>query len=154
MSFSDTMHCHEKVRGLATELLITFGLADWRFALNRRKREMGLCLYGPKRIALSVFFVDMNDWTTIRDTLLHEIAHALVGEGHGHDGVWKQKCREIGARPERLGYDALMPEGRWQAICGGCGLRHHRHRRPKHLVGWYCCHCGRERGKLIWGCAG
>ena len=43
-----------------------------------------------------------------------------------------------------------MPMGRWQAICGGCGMRHHRHRRPKHMKGWFCCRCGRLKGKLTW----
>lgn len=143
-----------EVSQLACETLSYYGLTDWSFTLNRRKRDMGLCLYDPKVIALSVHFVQLNDEETIRDTLLHEVAHALVGPGHGHDAVWRQKSLEVGAKPERLCYDVNMPEGRWQATCAGCGMRHHKHRRPKHMVGWYCRHCGRERGRLIWQRAG
>jgi hypothetical protein len=59
----------------------------------------------------------------------------------------------VGAKPERLSFEAEMPSGRWQAVCGNCGMRHHKHRRPKHLVGWWCCRCGPERGRLVWGLA-
>jgi predicted SprT family Zn-dependent metalloprotease len=139
------------VRRLALALLETHGLVDWSFRFNRHKQSMGYCRYGDRLIELSIYFVEHNDGVEIRDTLLHEIAHALVGPGHGHDRHWKQKCLEIGARPNRCGR-AWMPEGRWQAQCGGCGTRFHRHRRPKHLRSWFCRACGPEQGKLIWKC--
>ena len=107
-----------------------------------------------QKIELSLHFVELNGEETIRETLRHEIAHALVGPGHGHDAVWKQKCREVGAKAERLCYEVKMPEGRWHARCGGCGMLHSRHRRPKHAGGWYCIHCGRDRGRLTWNRAG
>jgi hypothetical protein len=43
-----------------------------------------------------------------------------------------------------------MPSGPWQARCGCCGTLHHRFRRPKRLIGWYCRRCGVERGSLVW----
>jgi predicted SprT family Zn-dependent metalloprotease len=138
-----------EVRRLAHDLLAAHGLHDWSFAFNRRKRAMGYCYYGRKVIELSVHFVARNPDVVVRDTLLHEIAHALIGPEHGHDEAWKQKCREVGARPERFGH-ADMPPGRWQACCGSCGKHFHRHRRPKRLQGWYCLHCGLERGALTW----
>lgn len=126
------------------------GLRDWKFAFNRRKQAMGLCVYGRKTIELSIHFVERdNPWDEVRDTILHEIAHALVGPRHGHDRVWKRKCIEIGARPERCG-QADMPEGSWRARCHGCGKHFHRHRKPKRLAGWFCKECGPDRGKLIW----
>jgi predicted SprT family Zn-dependent metalloprotease len=144
-----TRHACE-VQGLARALLLAYGLRDWSFAFNRRKQEMGLCRFDDKCIELSLHFIERNPDEAIRDTLLHEIAHALVGPGHGHDRLWKQKCREIGARPERVCHEVNMPEGSWQATCGNCGMVHHRHRRPKHLIGWHCRHCGRVRGRLTW----
>ena len=139
-----------KAYQLACQLFARHGLHDWSFTFNRRKCDMGLCLFGPKVIALSRHFVRLNEEDVVRDTLLHEIAHALVGPGHGHDHIWKRKCLEIGAKPERVCDTVAMPAGRWLAQCGGCGMLHHKHRKPKHLVGWYCRRCGQERGRLTW----
>jgi predicted SprT family Zn-dependent metalloprotease len=134
----------------ARRLLDAFGLTDWTFGFNRRKRSLGVCLYARRRIELSVHLVSRNGVAEVRDTLLHEIAHALVGPGHGHDAVWKARCVEIGARPERLAHEVDMPRGRWQAHCRTCGVLHHRHRRPRPLRGWFCRSCGPERGRLTW----
>jgi predicted SprT family Zn-dependent metalloprotease len=138
---------------LARELLATHGLTGWTFRFNRSKVNLGLCKYGPRTIELSVFFVERNSDKAIRETLLHEVAHALVGPGHGHGAAWKAMCPRVGAKPERLSFEAEMPAGRWQAVCGNCGVRHHKHRRPKRMVGWWCCRCGPERGRLSWGLA-
>ena len=143
-----------EVHRLALELLATHGLHGWSFAFNRSKLNMGLCRYGPRVIELSTHFVGRNPAEAVRDTLLHEIAHALVGPGHGHGRAWREMCLRVEARPERLSFEADMPAGRWQARCGGCGMLHHKHRRPKHPVGWWCRHCGPERGKLAWACRG
>lgn len=140
---------YRDVRQLALDLLASHGLQDWSFAFNWRKRSLGLCLYRLRRIELSVHFVERNDRVEIVDTILHEIAHALVGPQHGHNTTWKRKCLEIGARPERCG-DAAMPEGRWQAACTGCGQQFRRHRRPKRIRGWFCLKCGPDAGKLVW----
>jgi predicted SprT family Zn-dependent metalloprotease len=139
----------QEVIQLATDLFAAHGLHDWSFGLNRRKRSLGMCFYGRRVIELSIYLVENNDASEVRDTLLHEIAHALVGPEHAHDAVWQQKCCEIGARPERCG-QAWMPPGRWQAVCSSCGQRFHRHRRPRRLRGWHCRACGLPAGKLVW----
>jgi predicted SprT family Zn-dependent metalloprotease len=130
-------------------LLDAHGLRDWSFGFNRRRRSLGLCIYHRQTIELSVHFIERNGPDAILDTLLHEIAHALVGPGHGHDAAWKEMCLRVGARPVAC-RRAEMPAGRWQATCGGCGKLIHRYRRPKRLRGWYCVACGEERGQLAW----
>ncbi len=87
-----------EVRKLALDLLATHNLHDWSFAFNGRKQAMGLCVYHRRTIELSVYFVKRNSHEEILDTILHEIAHALVGPGHAHDAVWERKCLEIGAK--------------------------------------------------------
>jgi predicted SprT family Zn-dependent metalloprotease len=136
----------------ATGLIHRHGLAGWRFAWNRRKTCMGLCRYERQTIELSAYFVARNPVEEIRDTLLHEIAHALVGPGHGHDAVWEAKCREVGAVPRRCG-EASMPAGAWQATCPGCAKRFNRHRRPRRGK-YYCQPCGPTRGTLMFKPAG
>jgi predicted SprT family Zn-dependent metalloprotease len=138
-----------EVRRLALQLMSEHGLAGWTFAFNRHKRSMGVCRYSVQRIELSIHLVDRNGADEIRDTILHEIAHALVGPDHGHDAVWKARCRAIGATPKRCGY-ADMPAGKWQACCRACNKVFSRHRRPKRQTGWFCLACGPERGKLTW----
>jgi len=142
-------------RTLAVALMAQHGLSGWSFGFNKNVRRTGVCIYPtrtqPGRIELSIHLIAMNSDEDIRDTILHEIAHALTGAEHNHDEVWKAKCREIGARPERCyGEEIEMPKGRWVAECGSCQKKYYRHRRPRHLVGWHCKFCGTERGKLVW----
>jgi predicted SprT family Zn-dependent metalloprotease len=138
-----------EIRELALALLALHQLNDWSFAFNWRKRSLGLCIFQQQRIEVSVYFVERNDRAEIQDTLLHEIAHALVGPGHGHDAVWRQKCVAIGARPVRCS-QADMPTGRWQADCKQCRQHFHRHRRPKRIRSWFCRVCGPDAGRLVW----
>jgi predicted SprT family Zn-dependent metalloprotease len=140
----------QEVRLLAEQLLAAHGLDGWSFRFNRSKLNLGLCRWGVRTIELSVYFVERNPLEAVRQTLLHEVAHALAGRQAGHGPAWKAVCLRIGARPERLSFEASMPPGRWQAACGSCGMLHDRHRRPKRMVGWYCTHCGPRRGKLTW----
>jgi predicted SprT family Zn-dependent metalloprotease len=137
---------------LAYDLLARHGLHDWSFAFNRRRTSLGMCYFHRKAIELSIFFVQRNGPELILDTLLHEIAHALVGPGHGHDAVWKRMCLKVGAKPERLCHEAEMPAGRWRALCGGCGTVHQKYRRPKRMKWWFCRACGPEKGRLAWVC--
>jgi predicted SprT family Zn-dependent metalloprotease len=87
---------------LANQLLNEHGLAEqgWVFDFSKDKRTVGWCRYKEKQIMYSQYFLD-NDPAEIRDTILHEIAHALVGPNHGHDATWKKQATAIGARPQR-----------------------------------------------------
>lgn len=91
-------------RNLANALLEEHGLRDkgWRFAFDESKSHFGLCDYRRKVIFLSrIFCLTITD-EHVKDTLLHEIAHALT-PGHGHDAIWKAKARSIGCTGDRCG---------------------------------------------------
>jgi hypothetical protein len=97
-----------QVEQLAYDLLSKYGLRiqGWTFIWGMKKNAFGTCRFGHKVIELSYYMnilgkVDMDE---IKDTLLHEIAHALVGAGHGHDSVWKRKAIEIGCTGRRISY--------------------------------------------------
>jgi predicted SprT family Zn-dependent metalloprotease len=136
----------QAARAVALDLMAQHGLHGWTFAFNKRKSTLGMCRFTERRIELSVYLADRNSAGEVRDTVLHEIAHALVGPGHGHDAVWRAKAVELGARPRRCG-QADMPEGRWKARCGACSQAFSRHRRPQRLAGWFCRVCGPQAGK-------
>ncbi len=121
----------------------------WTFAFNHAKRQLGVCRYTQKRIELSLHFVKANDALAVRDTILHEVAHALAGAEAGHGPAWKAACMRIGAKPQRLDFEAVMPQGRWQATCPACGYRYQRHRRPTAGSTYHCRTCGADKGPLI-----
>lgn len=143
-------------RAKAIELMFKHGLHGWTFAFDGAKKRAGFCCYphgsNPGGIRLSVHYCERNDEQAITDTILHEIAHALVGPGHGHNETWRKQCVAIGAIPRRC-YDSEavdMPMGRWQAQCQSCLRSFHRHRRPRQLSGWWCKRCGKQTGSIVW----
>lgn len=72
----------------------------WRGAFNTRlSRTLGRCYYDRKLIELGSHYVENNSEELVKDTILHEIAHALAGPGTGHGPVWKQWCVKVGAHP-------------------------------------------------------
>ena len=107
-----------------------------------------MCKEYLKRIELSEHYVARNDRAHVVDTILHEIAHALVGTQHGHDTVWKAMCVTLGCQPRACGTGAEMPSGDWQAQCLCCREVFSRHRKPEHHGSLYCVACGPEKGKL------
>ena len=75
----------------------------WRFVINYQlTTTFGYCRPRDKTIELSASLTSANDEEEVFDTILHEIAHALVGCRHGHDWVWKQKAIELGCKPNRF----------------------------------------------------
>lgn len=142
-----------EARLLAQSLLVQHQLHDWTFAFNRAKRSMGLCRHAKRRIELSVYYVLANSRESVRDTILHEIAHALAGARAGHGPAWKRLCLQIGATPERCG-QARMPSGAWSAVCPGCRREYTRHRRPQMSYRYSCGDCGAAKGSLQFRPAG
>lgn len=118
---------------LAVELMDKHGLLDkgWSFNFDDTKRRFGVCRYRSKTIGLSLPLTLANQEAEVRDTILHEIAHALVGPGNGHNEVWKAKCREIGCRDQRCyTHEYVVPVvSKYKAVCGGCGVVHRRHKK-------------------------
>lgn len=140
------------------ELMAKYGLVErgWNFAWTRRKTQLGCCDHTHHTIKLSRPYVQLNPESIVRDTILHEIAHALVGYQAGHGLVWKLKAQELGARPEACKDPQLFPgfvsvPGKYQATCGVCGYVFNRDRLPKanRIIRCGICYAvDRERSKL------
>src|SRR5688572_16549717 len=93
-------------RDLAHSLLRQHGLHDagWTFRFDHARRRFGSCRYRAKVVTLSRHLTFLNDEPQVRDTILHEIAHALAGHAAGHGDEWKRMCVTVGANPRRC-YD-------------------------------------------------
>lgn len=141
----------EAAAALGRALLAAHGLAGWEVRLSGRLlRTYGRCVAAPGRpgrIELSAAFVRANDEGEVRDTLLHEIAHALVGPERGHDAAWAAACRRLGCRPDRLNGTAAEPPGRYRAVCPRCGTSIAYYRRPR-AAALACRGCGPAAGPL------
>lgn len=122
---------------LGAELFDQYQLRNWRLTLDHARRRAGLCDYKNKTISLSRHYVRHADAAHIKDTLLHEIAHALVGPHHGHDAVWRQKAREIGCTATRC-HNLEFSKAPWIMRCPQGCFETTRHRRKSHLV---CASC-------------
>lgn len=132
-----------EARSLALSLIAEHGLSDWHFAFNRRRRAFGLCDYSHRTIYLSAVLTDLNDEAQVRDTILHEIAHALAGHEAGHGPKWQKIAAEIGAKPRRC-FDAAevrQPSARYELHCPNCRAAMTRYRKPKRTCTYACRAC-------------
>src|SRR5690554_5113054 len=121
--FTGTMNLYA-ARYLATQLIQQHGLAGWTFAFDHARRRFGSCNYTRRQITLSRPLTLLNAEAEVRDTILHEIAHALT-PGDGHGDRWKAICRRIGANPSRCYTDhtVVSPPRRpawFQIGCAQC----------------------------------
>ena len=126
-----------------------FGLLErgWRFEFDRASTRFGLCNFGTRVISLSMPLVALNDEAECRETVLHEIAHALAGPKAGHGPKWAEACRLVGIEPKPcfVADDVEMPPPKYWAVCSSCGSRVPFYRRPSRRGACMDC-CRRHAG--------
>ena len=124
---------------MAEELLLEHGLIGWRVQLDGAKRRAGICRFSDQVIGLSAPLTELHSEDEVRDTVLHEIAHALVGARHGHDRVWRATAVRIGCSGARC-VDAESPSvaGDWLGVCPAGHVKD-RHRRPERVMSCGLC---------------
>src|SRR4051812_20322172 len=132
---------------LARNLMSQHGLAGWKFTFDHARRRFGKCDYTHRRITLSRPLTLLNTLDEVRDTILHEIAHALCPKD-GHGARWRAICRKIGAKPMRCYNDAqvVSPPRRpapYRFGCARCDWWVERRRRSRSI--YVCKIC---RGKV------
>lgn len=124
---------------MAEELVREHGLRGWRVEFDSAKRRAGVCRFHHRVIGLSAPITRVHSEEEVRDTVLHEIAHALVGPRHGHDPVWQEAARRIGSSGRRC-VDSGAPAvvGPWVGVCAAGHVKD-RHRRPERVMS--CAQC-------------
>ena len=125
---------------LALTLMQEHGLLNegWSFRFSRGRNQFGRCWAKRNRfngeliqkgIALSKKLSELNSEEEVRDTILHEIAHAKAGIQEGHGTKWKEVAASIGARPVRcFSTENVVISHKWVGTCADCGRMWKRHR--------------------------
>ena len=127
---------HEDKSGLAL---------GWQFGFDLAPARGGMCRHTEKQITLSVTYCLKASEAEILDSILHEIAHAIVGPGHGHDAVWKAAAQRIGCTAKRS-HRVQHTIPRWRGQCG-CGKQWKRQRLTQRSRTGLCPACG---DKIQW----
>lgn len=103
----------------------------WQFKINSNKTRLGVCKFRTAnmthdgRIEVSRF---VTDEAVIKNTIAHEVAHAVVGTPY-HDDVWRSKAMELGCDGKRCG--VIVAPHLYETICPVHGVIGRRHRMPK-----------------------
>lgn len=117
MSATDRL---SEVRVLAERLFAEHRLDGWRFEYDNARRRAGACHFTRRAISLSKAYVQAVSEAEIRDTLLHEIAHALLGPKEGHGPRWKELVQSLGGTAQRC-HDLTFVQPRYIVRCiRGC----------------------------------
>lgn len=124
--------------------LFTFG-TRWHFKFDTARRRFGCCQYRHRTITLSKALVSINDEAEVRNTILHEIAHALCPTNAGHGPMWKAMASAVGARPVRCySLDTVATiTAKWVWDCRHCREHNEVIMRNKPGSGWgkTCMNC-------------
>lgn len=105
---------------LAHDLMDDHNLNHWSFRWSNARTIFGQCCEQSQTLFLSRPLVQAYPEAEVRDTILHEIAHALVGSEHNHDKVWKAAVVAIGGRPETTYTSTVRLPKRWVGHCPLC----------------------------------
>lgn len=94
------------------------------------RRTYGVFRFSPSEIELAPWL--QNDLKKLRDTFLHEVAHAVCffsgAKREGHGAEWKEVARRLGATPKACGTVAVDGQAAYRprkekpiGVCESCG---------------------------------
>ena len=139
----------QEAKLLAEKLMLENGLVDYTFQFDSAERRFGYCSNSRKVISLSTILVKLNPEEQVKQTILHEIAHALT-PGHHHDEVWRAVAIKLGDTGERCyrSSEVVTPEPKHVYACTNCGYKYERLKRIKRYMVSYHPACGPKVGRL------
>ena len=130
----------------ASERMLEHGLHDWAFGFGRGKRTLGTTRvrHGERTgaIRISRHLVEANLPEVLRDTILHEIAHALAYRRFGraamnHGPAWRAIALEVGAEPRATCQVGPLTPAPYTLECTACGAQVGLYRKPRYAPSRY-----------------
>ncbi len=95
-----------EAKKMIKRIMVDNDVTGWKVFFTDDEISAGVTFPYQKVIEYCKPFFIHNGIEACRDTVLHELAHALAPLDRQHGEVWKEKCVEIGAIPEQyLSYD-------------------------------------------------
>lgn len=121
------------LRAKAIKIFQQEKLAGWRLVItNRFKTAFGKCNDRDKIILLNEYYANNAPEKHVMDTLLHEVAHAVVGCECGHNAVWRAAATRLGCTPKACCSDSeLLPPGKYEAKCSKCSRVYKSEKKPR-----------------------
>ena len=114
---------------MARKLMLEHGLYGWNFKWDNAARRFGQCNYSTSTISMSRRLTVQRTEDAVRNTILHEIAHALT-PGAGHGPRWRAKALAIGCNGKRCSDDSVEVKPNWIGKCPKGHMAGTRLRRP------------------------
>ena len=141
----------QALRRAAEELIARHLDGSWSFAFDNAKRRAGACDHTRKRITVSRYLAARYDDETNRQTLLHEVAHALAGARAAHGAHWKRTALTLGYTGGTTHHGETATElAPWVGVCPA-GHVAYRHRRATRATS--CARCSPafdDRYLFVW----
>jgi hypothetical protein len=90
-------------RTKAIKAMTDYGLIEkgWTFEFDRATSRLGQTNFSKKRITVSKHFTDAATEEEFDQTMIHELAHALLPVSAKHGALWKAKARSMGYKGGR-----------------------------------------------------
>ena len=82
------------IESMTIDLMALNGVSHFKFKFSGARRHAGSC--SSDTIYLSITHALNAGIKDVKNTILHEIAHAIVGQGNGHKEEWQNKAKELG----------------------------------------------------------
>lgn len=135
------------IRQLTLRLMREHGLSDWTFKWGDFVGALAKCNYRYKYIVLSRQMTKHeSNFNRIKNTILHEIAHAIDfnerGKKSGHDERWQEISKSIGCTGAVCGDTSGIDKEqffKWIGTCPSCDKKYFFEIKPKNDIS--CSRC-------------
>lgn len=121
-----------KATNLANALFAEYNLVGWSIGFEASIKDhpvaAALCSFEDNSITILEHFAENCAWERVRNTVLHEVAHAVAGFDAGHGPRWQAIALSIGCDAEAkvdvldLGEAFILSNYKWElAVSHPCG---------------------------------